>query len=148
MCAYAETVGVAFDCRSRFRVISVCGSSLSHKWSGNDSAVPASTLRKWDLKLRMATSAAFRRWHPGGTISKSNLYFSLICCFMFSDISLSRMCFRGWIFACCRRWTRTSYARIISASFRDFMGSTNIALLSISTSTMMYLCPRFDCLGN
>ena len=88
-------MGVAFDCRSRLRVISVCGSSLSHRWSGNDSAVPASMLRKWDLKLRMATSAAFRRWHPGGTNSNSNLYLSLMCCFMFSDISLSRTCFRG-----------------------------------------------------
>ena len=52
------------------------------------------------------------------------------------------------MFACCSHLTRTSYARIISASFCDFMGSTSIALLSISTRTMMYLCPRFDYLGN
>ena len=52
------------------------------------------------------------------------------------------------MFACCSRLTRTSYAHIISTSFRDFMGSTNITLLSILTSTMMYLCPHFDCLGN
>ena len=41
-----------------------------------------------------------------------------------------------------------SYARIISASFRLVIGSTRIALLSISTITMMYLLPRCDLVGN
>eukprot|EP00956_Cyclotella_meneghiniana_P007283 scaffold9923_cov20-Cyclotella_meneghiniana.AAC.1 len=66
----AEIVGVAFDCRRRLRVISVCGKSLSHRLGGKLSAVPANTLRKCALKLRIATSAALRRWHPGGTNSR------------------------------------------------------------------------------
>eukprot|EP00956_Cyclotella_meneghiniana_P003706 scaffold4513_cov37-Cyclotella_meneghiniana.AAC.1 len=75
MCAYAEIVGVALDWHRRLSVISVCGSSLSHRLGGKLSAVPASTLRKWALKLRIATSAALRLWHPGGTNSSENLHF-------------------------------------------------------------------------
>ncbi len=50
------------------------------------------------------------------------------------------------MFAFWSSWTRTLHAHTISTSLRDFMGSTMIALLSISPSTMMYVCPRFDCL--
>ncbi len=56
---YADTFGVAFDCRRRLRVISVCGSNLSHKFSGKSSAKPARTLSKCVSKLQIATSAAF-----------------------------------------------------------------------------------------
>ena len=121
-------------------MILVCGSSLSHELGGKLSAVPASTLRKWALKLRIATSAALRLWHPGGTNSSENLYLSLICSFIFSDISLSNTCFLGFIPARWRRLTSVSYARIISASFLLFIGSTKMALLSISTITMHTCC--------
>ena len=56
---YADTFGVAFDCRRRLRVITVCGSNLSHKFAGKSSVTPAKTLRKCVLKLRIATSASF-----------------------------------------------------------------------------------------
>jgi hypothetical protein len=60
---------LAFDCRMRLSVISVCGNRRSQRFWGKSSATPANTLRKCDLKLQMATSAAFCWWHPGGTNS-------------------------------------------------------------------------------
>ena len=146
-CAYADTFGVALDCRIRLTVISVCGRSLSHKLGGKSSATPASTLRKWALKFRIATSAALRRWHPGGTSSMLSLHLSRMWFFMFSDTSLSRTCFLGSMPARLRRRMRALYALIISASLRLFIGSTRMALLSISTITMMYLFPRCDRVG-
>ena len=72
-------------------MISVCGRSLSHKLGGKSSATPASTLRKWALKFRIATSAAFCQWHPGGTSSMLSLHVSRMWVFMFSDTSLSSL---------------------------------------------------------
>ena len=69
--ACAEMVGVALDWRSRLRVISVCGKSLSHKVSGKSSETPASMLRKCALKFQLATSVALHLWQPGGTSSYS-----------------------------------------------------------------------------
>jgi len=89
--------------------------------------------RKWALKCCMVTSAAFLRWHPGGTSSIVILYLSLIIVFIASDTSLSRMCFFGRIPACCKRVIITQYALASSWSFLLLMGSTKIALLSIST---------------
>jgi hypothetical protein len=54
-------------------VISVSGNSRSHRIGGKPSATPARMLRKWFLKFRMPTSAAFQRWHPGGTSSSLQL---------------------------------------------------------------------------
>ena len=54
-------MGIAFDWCKRFREILVCGNNMSHRCSGNNSAVPASTLRKCDLKFRMATLAALHQ---------------------------------------------------------------------------------------
>ena len=132
----------------RLSVISVCGSSRSHRLIGKSSATPANTLRKCALKFRMATSAAFLLWHPGGTNSICILHVSLMCSFMFSEISLSRTCLMGTTPALRNRVISASYARIISASFLLVIGSTRIALLSISTITMMYLLPRCDLVGN
>ena len=70
---YANTFGVALDCGMRLMVILVCDSSQSHKLGGKSSDTLASTPRKWALKLRMAASAAFCLWHPGGTNSMLNL---------------------------------------------------------------------------
>ena len=128
-------------------MISACGSSRSHRFSGKSSATPAITLRKCVLKFRIATSAAFRRWHPGGTNSISSLHVTWMWCFMLSETSLSNTCLRGLLPACCSRARSASYARIISSSFLLFIGSTRMALLSISTITMMYLFPLCDRFG-
>jgi hypothetical protein len=132
----------------RLIVISVCGSSQSHKLGGKLLDTPVITLRKWALKLRMATSAEFSQWHHGGTNSMSNLCVSRIWVFMFLDTLLLRTCFFGTMPAQFSHWRSASYARIISASLRLFMGSTRMALLSISTITMIYLLPCCDCVGN
>ena len=44
-CAYADTVGVELDCCWRLRVISVCGSNLSHRLGGKSLGFPARMLR-------------------------------------------------------------------------------------------------------
>jgi len=122
------------DCRNRLSVISVCGRRRSHNEGGKSSAVPAKMPKKWALKFRMVTSAAFQRWHPGGTSSIAILYSSLIIVFIASDTSLSRMCFFGTIPACCKCVINTRYTLASSWSFLLLMGSTKIALLSISTN--------------
>ena len=43
------------------------GMSLSHRLMGNAGSVLQSVAMKWFLKVRMARSAAFRRWTSGGT---------------------------------------------------------------------------------
>jgi hypothetical protein len=55
-----RTFGVAFDCQMRLIVIMVCGSNRSHRLGGKSSATPDKTLRKWALKLRIATLVALR----------------------------------------------------------------------------------------
>jgi hypothetical protein len=71
-----KTLGVALDFQIRLIVISVCGSSRFQRFGGNLLATLAKTLRKWALKLRMATLAAFRLWQPDGTNSISSLHVS------------------------------------------------------------------------
>ena len=78
-------------------VILAYGKSLFHNDGGKSGAVPTSILSKWDLKFRMATSAAFLRWVPSGTSSSCILYSSCIIVFRASDTSLSSMCFLGII---------------------------------------------------
>ncbi len=117
----------------RLSVISVCSNRWSQRFWGKSSATPANTLRKCDLKLRMATSAAFRRWHPGGTNSMFILQVLQMWFFMFSKALLSSTCFLGVMPALFSRSNNALYARIISASLRLFIGSTKMALLSIST---------------
>ena len=92
-CAYAYTLGVALDCPRRLIVASACGSSRSHNVGGELVAVPTNMLRKCALKFRMATSAALRRWQPGGTNSSIIFYSSQMMVFIAFDTSLSRMCF-------------------------------------------------------
>ncbi len=111
-------------------------------------ATPAKMLRKWALKLCLATSAALHLWQPGGTNSISSLHVSQMWFFMFSGTSLSRTCFLGTMPARLSLSRSVLYARIISASLRFFMGSTRMALLSISTITMMNLLPQRDWMGN
>ena len=121
------------DCRNRLSVISVCGRRRSHNEGGKSSAAPANTLKKWPLKFHMVTPAAFLWWQPGGTSSIAILYLSLIIVFIASDTSLSKMCFFGRIPACCKHVINTRYALASSWLFLLLMGSTKIALLSIST---------------
>ncbi len=146
MWAYADTVGVALDCRNRLTVISAWGSNLSQSCFGKSSATPARMLRKCALKLRIATSAALRLWQPGGT--SSSLYWLRMSSFIVSDTSLSNTCFCGMMLARFNRSISAWYARIISASLRLFMGSTTMPLLSMSTMTIMYLLPESDLVGN
>jgi hypothetical protein len=76
------------------------------------------------------------------------LYSSLMIIFVASDTSLSRMCFFGTLLACCNHIINTLYAWTSLWPFLLVMGLTKITLLSISTKTMMYLLPRWDCMGN
>jgi hypothetical protein len=92
--------------------------------------------------------AALHWWHPVGTSSMSNLHVSQMCFFMFSDTSLSRTFFFGTMLAHFSESRSALCARIILASLRFFMGSTRMALLSISIVTMMYLLPLQDLVGN
>ena len=96
----------------------------------------------------MVTFAAFLRWQPGGTSSIAILYSPVIIVFIASDTLLSRMCFFGTILACSNRVVNTQYALASLWSFLLLIGSTKIALLSISTMTIMYLLPHWDCVGN
>ena len=95
--AYAKTFGVALYCHNRLMFISACVRSLYHNYGGKYRAVPASILRKRDLKFCMATSAAFLRCVPGGNNSSCILYSSCIIVFRASDTSFSSMCFLGII---------------------------------------------------
>ena len=122
------------DCRNRLSVFSVCGRRRSHNEGEKSSAAPANTLKKWALKFCKATSAAFLRWQPGGTSYIAILYSSLIIVFIASNTSLSRMCFFGTIPACINHVINTCNALSSSWLFLLLMGSTKIALLSISTT--------------
>jgi hypothetical protein len=137
--AYAKTLGVALDCQIRLILILVFGSSGSQRFGGKSSATPAKMLRKWALKLRMATLAVLRLWHPGGINSMSSLHVSQMSFVMFSDTSLSGTCFLGTMPAHFSQSRSALYARIISASLWFFIGSTRMALLLIFTITIMYL---------
>ena len=53
------TVGVEFDCLSRFTVSSAWDSSLSHNTSGKEGSVPANIEMKWFLKIFIPTSATY-----------------------------------------------------------------------------------------
>jgi hypothetical protein len=57
-------------------VISLCGSSQSQRFGGKLSATLVKMLRKWALKLHMATLAALCLWQPGGTNFISSLHMS------------------------------------------------------------------------
>ena len=110
-------------------------------------AIPARTLRKCSLKYLIATSVAFLWCAPGGTSSICILYSSCIIVFRASDTSLSNMCFLGSIPAVHSLIIIARYARMSSSSLRLLMGSTSIALLLISTITMMNLFPCCECVG-
>ena len=140
--------GFALDWRKRLSVISVYGSSLSHSEDGKYSAVPANTLRKCALNFLTDTSAAFLRWHPGGTNSMSMWYLSRIIAFVASDTSLSRTCLLGTIPARFNCVIIARYALVSSGSLQLFIGSNRIALLSMSTITMTYLFPLCKRVGN
>ncbi len=83
-CMYAKMLEGVLDCWIRLIMILVCGSSQSQRFGGKLSATPAKMLRKWALKLRMATSAALCLWHPGGTNPISSLNVSLMWFFTLS----------------------------------------------------------------
>ena len=85
MWAYADTVGVALDWKSKLIVTSACRSSRSQRSLGKSSETPAMMLMKCALKFRMSTSAALRLWAPGGTSSSYILYYYLMRIFIISD---------------------------------------------------------------
>jgi hypothetical protein len=58
----AERRGLICEPRMRFRQISACGSNLSHRFSGKLRSVLLSAAMKWLLNVRIARSAALRRW--------------------------------------------------------------------------------------
>ena len=62
---------------------------------------------------------------------------SLIKPFMLLEHLLSKVCFKGTIFARFNFSRRAKYTRCISLSLLVFIGSTITTLLSISTMTMM-----------
>ena len=68
--------------------------------------------------------------------------------FIAVDTSLSRIYFWGMMLACFSRNIVERYDLVISASVRFLMVSTRIALLSISTMTMIYLLTCLDLVGN
>ena len=84
----------------------------------------------------------------GGASSTDILHSSLMIVFVASDTSLSRMCFFGTMPARCNRVINTLYAWASLWSLLLVMGLTKITLLSISTMTMMFLLPCWDCVGN
>ena len=73
---------------------------------------------------------------------------SCIIDFRASDTSFSSMCFLGIIPDRRSLNIIVMYARMSSSSLKLLMGSTSIALLSISTITMMYLLPCCEHVGN
>ena len=68
--------------------------------------------------------------------------------FIAVDTSFSRIYFWGMMLACFSRSIVERYDLVISASVRFLMVSTRIALLSISTMTMIYLLTCLDLVGN
>ena len=89
--AWADTLGVAFDCLSRLRVSSACGSSLSQRCVGKDLSTPDRMERKWFLKSLIPISTKFLLWHHGG--ASSNMYSDFMSSFILSEHSLSMACF-------------------------------------------------------
>ena len=77
-----------------------------------------------------------------------NFYSSCIIIFRASDTSLYNIYFLGIIPARLSISIIVWYARVSSASLRFLMGLISIALLSISTITMMYLFPCCERVGN
>jgi hypothetical protein len=67
---------------------------------------------------------------------------------MFSDTLLLRTCFFGTMLALFSHWRSASYACIISTSLQLVIGLMRMALLLISTITMIYLLPHCYPVGN
>jgi hypothetical protein len=74
-------------------------------------------------------------------------FFFFISSKNYADFSLSSMCLVGYMPAVFNQSIRSWYARIISPDVLFFMGSTNIASLSLSAITMTYWFPLLDFLG-
>ena len=138
----------AFDCCSRYTLISVCGSSQSHNDGGKPFTVPAKTLIKCALEFLMASSAALRWWHPGGTSYIYIWYSSRMLFFIDPNTSFSKMCFLGTIPARFNQSIMVRYTLVSSASLRLFSGSIRMTLMLISTMTIIYLFPLLNLVGN
>ncbi len=111
-----------------------------------------STLKKWALKLRMATSAAFCLWHPGGTNSMLNLCVSRMWLFMFSETSLLSTCFLGTMLACFS-WLRSAicpYHLCILATFHGFNKDGNAVNFDHHDNifvALLRVCRKLACLA-
>ena len=65
--AYADNDWFRRAERSKFNVILHCGRSRSHSREGNCGSHVYKPAIRWFLYVRIARSAAFRRWMCGGT---------------------------------------------------------------------------------
>ena len=88
MWACAESLGLTLKPRSRFRVWSAWGSSLSHRFIGKLGGVEHRPAMKWFLNVWIALSALLRRWRPDG-VSWNLMYWSCMNTRSMSDTSLS-----------------------------------------------------------
>ena len=66
--AYAESLLLMVDVRSRLRVMVAWSMRRSHRCLGNDGSHEHRVEMKWFLKVRIARSAALARCWLGGTI--------------------------------------------------------------------------------
>ena len=143
--AYDDTMGVVFDYRSRFRVSLAWGRRRSHLCIGKSVATPEMMLKKFFLKDFMATSATLCQWQCGGTSLRAQC-----CCirvFMISEHLLSRMWHCGVIPVSLIILRRMRYALFIAVSVMFCIDVTSVALLLISTMTMIYLYPCWEWKG-
>jgi hypothetical protein len=79
MWAYANMIGVIFDCRSMFKVSSVGLRRWHQRERGNSLSTLASIAMKCALNVCIACSAWLRRWLLGGTSSYSMMLFLMHC---------------------------------------------------------------------
>ena len=133
----AESAGLQWLARSRFSVSSACGMSRSHLSAGNEGAVPARTARKWSLNVRIARSAALRRWTCGGTSWKVQP-FEVMACRKARLASLSRICTTGLRLALHKRAWMSRYAAIRWTSCLLGKGRTRMAFVSAWNAIIIY----------
>jgi hypothetical protein len=139
-------LGLIRDVRRRFRVIVAWGTSLSHRCIGKLGSVVARPAMKWFLNVRMARSAAFARWTPGGT----NWYWMCsVSMYRFStaEHSLSIRCSLGRRPARMRVLTTAVYAARISFAVLVGIGTACIELLSWSYNTNIWVFPALEGVG-
>jgi len=61
-----RSLGLIRDVRRRFKVSCACGINRGQSMRGNSGSHPDRMAMKWFFHVRMARSAAFRRWEWAG----------------------------------------------------------------------------------